>query len=492
MFLGPDIAVFARRIPHEEDQAPQFLAKNSGEQIPGRADWFRISPDGVVQNLTSEVPDVSAVPIHAGKGSITVFGSDGVYRIYEDGSHRRLTRSLEGEIRLTSHDTILNRGGVVRPDFAEEALFEITDRNGVRAMLVDLREGGEGKVIEGGAPSENARAVAGRLDAEAILMRTDGGRMSKLVVAVGRHRSDVRTVAQINNHLSDIDEGTWRVVGYKVRHPDGRSKLREIESCILLPSGFDARRPPPLLVEVYPNARANCVGSKPSIASIDADSPYIWAGKGYAYARITVPRDLTRTKEGPIAGMDELIEAGVNAFVAEGLVDPERMALYGFSQGGVSALYVAAHSHRFNAVIARNSWADLFSHYFGGAGISALAYDRFGAFVRYDSDKGGDFGIGATPFEAPELYFKNSPVFLAPNIEMPVLLMHSDMDLFPMSQFDEMYGALLRAGKDARYVRYWGEGHGPSSPANIRDMWRRFDDFLTEHGVAPDHSPATH
>jgi len=98
---------------------------------------------------------------------------------------------------------------------------------------------------------------------------------------------------------------------------------------------------------------------------------------------------------------------------------------------------------------------------------------------------GSDFGIGRTPFDDPIVYLNNSPVFLARQIEAPVMLVHSDMDASSMSQFDEMYGALLRAGKDARYVRYWGEGHGPQSPANIHDLWTRFDAFLAETGVAP-------
>jgi dipeptidyl aminopeptidase/acylaminoacyl peptidase len=184
--------------------------------------------------------------------------------------------------------------------------------------------------------------------------------------------------------------------------------------------------------------------------------------------------------------MDEVVEAGVNALVREGIADPTRLALFGYSQGGVSALYVAAQMKLFKGVIAMNSWADLFSHYFEGNGIYSYAYsDYFDSFLRYDSEKGTDFAIGRTPFSAPEIYYKNSPVFLAPNIDAPVLLIHSDMDGFSMSQFDKMFGALRRAGKDARYVRYFGEGHGPSSPANIRDMWQRFDAFLTEQDVAP-------
>lgn len=76
----------------------------------------------------------------------------------------------------------------------------------------------------------------------------------------------------------------------------------------------------------------------------------------------------------------------------------------------------------------------------------------------------------STPFEDLDVYVRNSPVLLASRITTPVMLVHSDMDDFPLSQFDALYGALSRAGKDARYVRYWGEGHSPSSPANIRDL----------------------
>jgi dipeptidyl aminopeptidase/acylaminoacyl peptidase len=52
-------------------------------------------------------------------------------------------------------------------------------------------------------------------------------------------------------------------------------------------------------------------------------------------------------------------------------------------------------------------------------------------------------------------------------------MIHSDMDAFGLSQYDEMFTALYRQRKEARFVRYWGEGHAPSSPANLRDMWER-------------------
>src|SRR5258708_8803190 len=42
-----------------------------------------------------------------------------------------------------------------------------------------------------------------------------------------------------------------------------------------------------------------------------------------------------------------------------------------------------------------------------------------------------------------------------------------------LSEYQGMFGALFRLRKEAKLVRYWGEGHGFSSPANIRDLWYR-------------------
>lgn len=243
----------------------------------------------------------------------------------------------------------------------------------------------------------------------------------------------------------------------------------------------------PLIVDVYPNTRQGCPSQTPTISYPQSDSPYLWAAKGYAYVRPAAPRALIRSGEGPIAGLPSLSEAVVRELIEQGVADPDRIVLHGFSQGGISALYVAAKSDIYAAVIARHGWADLFSHYFGPSGVFTVRYPHFlgGEFGRYDPEAGGDFNMGISPFEAPEAYYRNSPVFLAPDIKAPVLLMHSDLDIFSMSQFDEMFGALRRAGKDARYVRYWGEGHSPSSPANIRDMWQRIDGFLSEFGLVP-------
>jgi dipeptidyl aminopeptidase/acylaminoacyl peptidase len=53
--------------------------------------------------------------------------------------------------------------------------------------------------------------------------------------------------------------------------------------------------------------------------------------------------------------------------------------------------------------------------------------------------------------------------------------------LFVSAQYEAMFTALNLARKNAKLMRYWGEGHGPSSPANIRDMWKNIDSWFDTH-----------
>lgn len=486
VFLDDSLALFARPVPETEDQAPRFTHQDIRPEGLPAADWYRVSPDGRHANLTRGLPDVSGVPVHAGPGHMTVWSPKGVYRLSAKGARRYLTRGLKERFHYLAAGTFMTRSGVVRPDFADEAMFRVDTASTGKIVMLDLREGQEGGRQLIAAPDPAMTPLAGSVAAGAVVFTSDQGVVTELLVGRASDPGPATAIAWLNGHLETVDFGSWQKVTYDVIDPAGVLPVQSVETCLLLPPGADRTGPRPLIVDAYPGAVGKCRNTKPHLAYPDPHSPYLWAGMGYAYARVATPTPRIRTEEGPVAGLPALIDAGVEAIIATGRVDPDRIALHGFSQGAVSALYVAAHSKRYRAVIARNGWADLFSHYFGGTGVYAYFYEDFGAYLGYDSVKGSDFGIARTPFEDPEIYYRNSPVFLAPDIDAPVLLMHSDLDSFDMAQFDEMFGALKRAGKDARYVRYWGEGHGPSSPANIRDMWARMLAFLDEYGAGAD------
>lgn len=483
LFLGNDLAVFARPLPEGEDLTPRFSPADI--RPTGRADpaWFVLSGTGASRRLDTGLDHVSGIPVHAGEGHITVWSRTGISRIHATGERELLPASEGSQFDLVQPGNFATRAGVIRPDWPSEALFQVSGSSESGALLLQLDGGelGSGQVLVAkGMPLAGSAAIG------AAIFDVPEGPVSDIRLVHTQGWNGARTLAELNEHLSDIDFGHWEEISYKLPSASGASPAAALTACVLLPPGYDPNAPPPLVVDVYPDTTPRCGNRTVRLTYPDPDSPYIWAGKGYAYARLATPRALIRTEAGPLGGLPQVIEAGVDALVEARLADPGRLVLRGFSQGGVSALYVAAYTDRFGAVIAMNSWADFFSHYFGSTGIMTPVYGMFGAFSAYDAVAGSDFGMGQTPFDNPAAYYQASPVFLAPRIRAPVLLVHSDMDSFAMSQFDEMYGALLRSGKDARYVRYWGEGHGPSSPANIRDLWHRIDAFLKDHGVSPD------
>lgn len=479
VFLGDELAVYARQIPEGEPRAARFTYRDIRPEGLGRPDWYALSAGGAHQRLTAGLSQVSPVLIDARADAITVLAREGVFRIDAGGTRRRIAPA---ELRHIARGTFAVRESVVRPEFRDEAMFVDRGAGKARAILADLRPGYEDSTLSVPLTDGSAVPLTASRPAGSLLLRRDEGAISMLMVAEG-NGAPAREVARINEHLDGIDLGTWQEINYDLSDAAGRP--HRISSCILLPPGFDPASPPPIVVDIYPNTDSPCPSGRPRLDFPDPGSPYLWAARGYVYSRLATPRALLRPEQGPIGGIEHMIDDGLKAIADHGYGDPGRIILHGFSQGGVAALYVAARSGPYQAVIARNSWADMFSHYFGPSGIYTYTEGRFGAFGRYDPVAGSDFGFGRTPFEDPEAYYRNSPVFLAPDIQAPVLLVHSDMDDFPMHQFDEMYGALLRAGKDARYVRYLGEGHGPSSPANIRDLWDRIDAFLKDAGAVP-------
>jgi dipeptidyl aminopeptidase/acylaminoacyl peptidase len=480
-FLGDHLAVFARPLPAGSDPAGTFSRKDTRPEGAGRADWYAVSERGTIRNLTGDLASTSPILLDGRGNALTVLAGDGVYRIDADGYRKKLGPNVPGRFSVEPAGTFATRAGVIRPEFQDEALVRVDGPGGTQALLLDLRPGQEaaGQAFRLSGPS--AAPVSGSLARGIVIERSESSGVVELdsIDAAG----SARQIAVLNAHLTGIETGEWREITYSIAGGEGTTI--EVRSCVLLPPDFDPERPPPLIVDVYPNARSTCPGPDRRMAFPDPASPYVWAGKGYAYVRPSTPRALIRQTDGPIAGLDEAIFAGVNAVAEAGLADRDKVVLHGFSQGAVSALYAGAHEGGYRAIIARNGWADMFSHYFGSLGVYSYVSARFGEFGRYDPAIGSDFNIGSTPFEDPGAYYRSSPVFLAPGIDAPVMLVHSDLDGFSMYQFDEMYSALLRSGKQVRYVRYLGEGHGPSSPANIRDLWNRMEVFLEESGAAP-------
>jgi dipeptidyl aminopeptidase/acylaminoacyl peptidase len=95
--------------------------------------------------------------------------------------------------------------------------------------------------------------------------------------------------------------------------------------------------------------------------------------------------------------------------------------------------------------------------------------------------EGGQVRLGGPPWHDYWRYLRNSPILYVDRVNTPLMMIHGDLDFIALSQAEEFFTALYRQGKPARLVRYWGEDHIISSPANVADSWDRILQWFDMH-----------
>lgn len=143
------------------------------------------------------------------------------------------------------------------------------------------------------------------------------------------------------------------------------------------------------------------------------------------------------------ADMPDLM-AVVDAVLAQGWVDPERLGVCGGSYGGYMTNWIIGHTDRFKAAVSMRCVSNLLSMY----GTSDIG-------VYFN-----EWELGATPWEDPERYRRLSPLTYAPNIRTPLLLLHAEEDWrCPIEQAEQLFAWLRRLGRTVELVRFPSEGH---------------------------------
>jgi dipeptidyl aminopeptidase/acylaminoacyl peptidase len=90
--------------------------------------------------------------------------------------------------------------------------------------------------------------------------------------------------------------------------------------------------------------------------------------------------------------------------------------------------------------------------------------------------------IGGTLWEKPLHFLENSPLFYAPKVSTPILMMHNDDDgAVPWYQGIEFFMALKRLGKPVWMLNYNGEKHGLTQRKNRKDFTIRLSQFFDHY-----------
>ncbi len=156
------------------------------------------------------------------------------------------------------------------------------------------------------------------------------------------------------------------------------------------------------------------------------------------------------------------IMAGLDEVSKKFPIDPNRLALMGYSYGGEMAGFAEGKTDRFKAIISGAPVIDQFSEYGTERGSW---YDRW------------YFG---KPWEHVEDAWKQSPLSGASKAKTPFLLLQGESDSTdPLGQAQEMYRALRQANVPVELVTYPREDHGPLARGifgyPVPEPWHGFD-----------------
>lgn len=253
-------------------------------------------------------------------------------------------------------------------------------------------------------------------------------------------------------------EHVLSVVPKRIRwHHEGLT----LEGLLYRPPAADTRRVP-LIVEVH---------GGPMGVSEDAFEPFddFLVGQGWAVLR-TNPRGSTgrgarfvAANKNDLGGGDYRdIMSGVDYVLATEPVDPERMALIGYSYGGEMAGFVEGRTTRFKAIVSGAPVIDQYSEYGTEDGSW---YDRW------------YFG---KPWERAADAWRQSPLSRVGKARTPFLLLQGQADATdPLGQSEEMYRALRQVGVPVDLVTYPRDDHGALgralSGAPSPEPWHGFD-----------------
>jgi dipeptidyl aminopeptidase/acylaminoacyl peptidase len=161
---------------------------------------------------------------------------------------------------------------------------------------------------------------------------------------------------------------------------------------------------------------------------------------------------------------------GVNWAIEQGIADPEKIAIYGESYGGYTALCGATFT------------PDLFC-----CAVDAFGPSNLISFIKalpswYTTLLATIYKRVGNPETEGDFLRSRSPLFSVDKIKSPVLIAQGANDVrVKQEESDQIVAALEKAGIDHEYIVFSDEGHGFRKPENRLVFYTAVEKFLAEH-----------
>ena len=172
--------------------------------------------------------------------------------------------------------------------------------------------------------------------------------------------------------------------------------------------------------------------------------------------------------------VDDVVNA-IEYLKSQGLVEDDRIGMYGQSHGAAVSMLAAERYPGTRAVVAEAGFYDAVGIYENG-----LAKSSDPTMKQYIDEMLPM--VGGTPEQVPEEYRVRSAINFVDDDQAAVLLIHGTQDpLIPVDQAYQMYDALKNAGKTVELKIYPDESHTVVNPANRAEVWEMMFDWFEKY-----------
>jgi len=339
----------------------------------------------------------------------------------------------------------------------ETIALDFKDGTTISVAEVDV-DGGTIKTV---SPPESAYRSALTASRSGLEAWQESGPRSEGLLRIHRAEEDgTRILVDLNPQIKSWELGDQQVIRWMNRRGD------DMEGVLIKPVGYEPGRRYPLIVDAYPSQQNSFKGA--------SGGNQAWAARGYAvfWPNARAPhvwmnpftdQAYSRAGKGP-GGWEVTVDdvlSGIDELIARGIVDADRMCLYGFSNGGGIVNYLVTRTTRFKCAVS-----------VGGAVSDWLRPVLLETNSSFEDYEGAD-----DPWTTPAPYVQLSAIFHLESVETPMLLADGDEDGDFLLNTIEMYNGLRHLGKNVTLLRYPGQAHGFTGRA-LADFWKRENDFF--------------
>ncbi|MFP4457399.1 MAG: S9 family peptidase [Clostridia bacterium] len=270
------------------------------------------------------------------------------------------------------------------------------------------------------------------------------------------------SLEKITDYNSDLFEDKF------ISYPENISFINDegikLEGWLLKPIDFDDTKKHKLIMEIHG-------GPHTTYGNIFFHEFQILAGKGYAVfysnprGSMGYGEDFARAVVGDWCGSDARdLEFMAKEVSKLDWIDQNHLGVTGGSQGGYFTNWLISHTNIFSAAVTQRSMSNLYTKY--GIADNGWNGDRYGM-------------GGADLWDNEDFVLERSPIRYAPNVNTPLLLIHSDNDLrCPLEQAEQWYVALKRLGNITEMLIFHGENHNLSRSGKPANRLVRLDAIL--------------